>query len=80
MRTDIQGAVPEAPGLQGGSRHREFFGGLPLGKALSSQRPILFKEVGAFESILAWLAIMVVVWHVLDDGSHSDLLCQSLAC
>ena len=71
--------MPHTPGLQGGSGHLEFFGGLTLGDALSAQLPVLLKEVRAFESIPAWLATMVDLWHVLDDGSHSDLLCQSLA-
>src|SRR5439155_632246 len=59
--------------------HREFLGGLTLGDALSAQCSVLFKEVRTFESLPAWLATLVAVWHVLDDGSHSDLLCQSLA-
>src|SRR5262252_6443363 len=80
MRTDIEGVVPQAPGLQRGARHLEFFGGLTLGDTLSSQLPVLLKEVGAFESIPAWLATLVDLWHVLDDGSHHDLLCQSFAC
>jgi hypothetical protein len=45
-----------------------------------AQRPVLLQEVCAFESIPAWLSTMVDVWHVLDDGSHHDLLCQSFAC
>ena len=71
--------MPYTPGLQGGSRHREFLGSLTLGDALSSQLSVLLKEVRTFESIPAGLATMVDLWHVLDDGSHSDLLCQSLA-
>src|SRR5215216_4885974 len=66
--------------LEGSSRHPEFLGGLPLGNALISQRPILFKEVCACESIPAWLGTMVDLGHILEEGSHSDLLCQSLAC
>jgi hypothetical protein len=72
--TTIEGVVPEAPGLQGGSGHLEFFGSLTLGDALSAQPPVLLKEVCAFESIPAWLATMVALWHVLDDGFHNDLL------
>ena len=71
--------MPYAPGLQGGSGNLELFGGLTLGDALSSQLPILLKEVRTFESIPAWLALRVALLRVLDDGSHSDLLCQSLA-
>src|SRR4030095_14054705 len=59
MRTDIEGVVPQAPGLQRGARHLEFFGGLTLGETLSSQLPVLLKEVGAFEAIPAWLATLV---------------------
>ena len=52
---------------------------LTLGQALGSQLTILRKEVRTFESIPAWLAVIVALLRVLDDGSHSDLLCQSLA-
>ena len=79
MRTDIEAVVPEAPGLQGCAGHLELFGRLTLGEPLSAQRSILFKEVGTFVSIPAWLANRVDVWHVLNDGSHSDLLGSSLA-
>jgi hypothetical protein len=44
---------------------------LTLGDALSAQLPVLLKEVRTFASIPAWLATMVDVWQVLDDGSHS---------
>jgi hypothetical protein len=71
--------MPEAPGLEGGSRPLELFGGLTLGKAPSLSIPGLFREVRTFESIPAWLALRVALFYVLDDGSHRDLLCQSLA-
>jgi hypothetical protein len=80
MGADIERIVPDAPGLQGGSGPLECFGSLTLGEALMSQRPGLLPEVCAFESIPAWLATMVDVWHVLEDGSHHDLLCESSAC
>ena len=79
MGTNIEGVVPHAPGLEGGARHLELFGGLTLGNTLRSQLPVLFKEVRTFESISAWLALRVALLLVLDDGSHSDLLGQSLA-
>jgi hypothetical protein len=79
MRTAIEGVVPEAPGLQGRSRNLELFGGLTFGEALDSQLPVRLKEVRAFEAIPAWLALRVALLLVLDDGSHSDLLWQSLA-
>jgi hypothetical protein len=79
VRTHIEGVVPEAPGLQGGSRHLELFRSVTLGDALNTQLLVLLKEVCTFESIPAWLALRVDLWHVLDDGSHSDLLDQSLA-
>jgi len=79
MSTDIEAVVPYAPGLQGCSGDLELFGRLTLGEPLRSQLSVLCKEVRTFESIPAWLANMVDVWHGLDDGSHSDLLCQSLA-
>ena len=75
--TDIEAVVPEPPGLQGGSRHAQFFGDLTLGEPLGSQLPVRLKEVCAFETIPAGLASRVDWWHVLDDGSHCDLLCQS---
>jgi hypothetical protein len=53
---------------------------LTLGDALSSKLSVLLEEVGAFASIPVWLATRVEVWHVLDDGSHGDLLASSLAC
>jgi hypothetical protein len=73
--TDIEGVVPYTPGLQSGSRHLELLGSLTLGEALSSQLPVLFKEVCAFESIPMGLAFRVALLLVLDYGSHSDLLC-----
>jgi hypothetical protein len=66
MGADIERIVPDAPGLQGGSRNLKFFGSLTLGEALMSQRPVLLQEVCAFESIPAWLSTMVDLWHVLD--------------
>src|SRR4029434_7738324 len=79
MRTDIEGVVPYAPGLQRRSRNLELCGGLTFGDALGSQLPVLLKEVRAFEAIPAWLALRVALLLVLDSGSHSDLLWQSLA-
>ena len=61
MGTDIEAVVPYAPGLKGGSGNLELFGGLTLGDALGSQLPVLLKEVRTFESIPAWLAVMVAL-------------------
>src|SRR5262249_19790829 len=72
--TAIEAIVPHAPGLQGGSGYLAFFGSLTLRDALSAQLPVLLKEVCAFESIPAWLATMGAWWHIVADGSHSDLL------
>ncbi len=77
--TDIEAVVPYAPGLQGGSGNLELCGRLTLGDARSSQLSVLRKKVRTFEAIPAWLAVMVALLRVLDYGSHSDLLCQSLA-
>jgi hypothetical protein len=77
--THSERIVPDAPCLQGGARYFEFLGGLTLGDAPSAQLSVLFKEVCTFEAIPAWLTTLVDVRHVLDDGSHSDLLCQALA-
>src|SRR5207245_4760021 len=77
--TNVESVVPDAPCLQGGSRHFEFLGGLTLGDALSSQLTILLEEVRTFESIPMWLAGIVAFVCSLDYGSHNDLLCQSFA-
>ncbi len=77
--TDIQGVMPCTPGLQGGSGNLKLLSNLTLGHALGSQRTILLEEVRTFESIPAWLAVIVALWRILDSGSHSDLLGQSLA-
>jgi len=77
--TAIEGIIPNAPRVEGRSRSLEFLGSLPLGDALSVELPVLFKEVRAFESIPAWLALRVALLRVLDDASHRDLLGQSLA-
>jgi hypothetical protein len=69
---------PVKPHLQSRSRYVELFGGLALGDALSAQLSVLFKEVCPFKSIPAWLTVRLVLF-VLDEGSHSDLLGQSLA-
>jgi hypothetical protein len=77
--TAIEAIVPQAPGLPGGAGHLEFLRSLTLGEARRAQLPVLLKEGCAFASIPAWRAIMVAVWPILDDGSHRDLLGQSLA-
>ena len=79
MVADIERIVPDTPGLQGSSGNLELLGSLTLGETLSSQLPVLLKEVRTFESSPAWLAPMVDLGPVLDDGSHRDLLCPSLA-
>ena len=79
MGTDIEAVMPCAPGLKSGSGNLELLSGLTLGDALGLQLTILLKEVRTFESIPAWLAVIVALVRVLDDGSHSDLLGQSLA-
>ena len=66
--------MPYAPGLQGGSGNLKLLSSLTLGDALGSQLTILLEEVRTFESIPAWLAVIVALLRVLDDGSHSDLL------
>jgi len=77
--TESEGSGPDAPGVQGRARPLELCGGLSLGDALGSQRPVLRQEVRTCESIPVWLALRVAVWLVLDDGAHRDLLCPSLA-
>jgi len=79
MRTDSEAVVPPTPGWKSRSGNLEFFGGLTLGEALRAQLSVLRKEVRPFEAIPAWLATLVDVWPVLDDGSHRNLLCSSLA-
>ena len=79
MVTDIERIVPATPGLQGRAGTLEFLGSLTLGETLSSPLPVLLKEGRTFASSPAWLAPMVDLGPVLDDGSHRDLLCPSLA-
>jgi hypothetical protein len=79
MAADIERIVPDTPGLQGSSGNLAFLGGLTLGETLSSHLPVLLKKVRTFEAIPAWLAPMVDWGLSLDDGSHRDLLGQSLA-
>ena len=79
MRTDIEGVVPYAPGLQGGSGHLKLLSRLTLRDPLSLQLKIVLKQVSSLETVPARLALRVALWLVLDDGSHRDLLCQSLA-
>jgi hypothetical protein len=80
MGTNIEGAMPNAPGLKSRSGNVEVLGGLAFGDALGSQLLVLLKEIGAFEAIPARLAARVDLWPVLDYGSHRDLLGSSLAC
>jgi hypothetical protein len=77
--TDIKGVMPWTPGLKGGSGHLKLLSSLTLGHALGSQLTRVLEEVRTFESIPTWPAVIVAVLRVLDDGSHSDLLCPSLA-
>jgi hypothetical protein len=72
--TDIERVMSCTPGLQGGSGNLKLYSSLTLGHALGSQRTILFEEVRTFESIPAWLAVIVTLLRVLDYRSHSDLL------
>ena len=37
------------------------------------------KQVSALETVPAWLVLRVALLRILDDCSHSDLLCPSLA-
>src|SRR4030095_2546849 len=71
MGADIERIVPDAPGLQGSSGNLELLSRLTLGETLNSPLPVLLQEVRTFESIPAWLAPMVDLGPVLDDGSHS---------
>jgi hypothetical protein len=65
--------------LQGGSGNLKLLSRLTLGHALGSQLTIVLEEVRTFEAIPAWLAVIVTLLRVLDDGSHSDLLYPSFA-
>jgi hypothetical protein len=66
MWTNIKVIAPSTPGLQRGSRHVEFFGGLTFRDALSAQLLVLLKEVRTFESIPTGLAFRVAWLWVLD--------------
>jgi len=67
------------PGLQSGAGNLKLLSSLTLGPTLGSQLTRVLEEVRTVESIPAWLAIIVTLLRVLDDGSHSDFLGQSLA-
>ena len=69
--TNIE-SVSHSPGLQSRSGNLEFLGGLPLGVAFGAQLSVLCKELRAFESIPAWLALRAACG-LSGDGSHSDL-------
>jgi hypothetical protein len=71
--------MPTPPGWQRRSGHLELFGRLTFGEALSAPLSVLFKEVGTFKSSPAGLALRGALLRVVDDGSPSDLLGQSLA-
>jgi hypothetical protein len=79
MRTAIKGVVPYAPGLQGGSGNLKRLSRLTLRDPLSLQLKRVLKQVSSLETVPARLALRVALSLVLDDGSHSDLLCQSHA-
>jgi hypothetical protein len=79
MGTDVEAVIPRPPGLKGRSGNLQLLSNLTLGQALGSQLTILREEVRTFESIPAWLAVIVALVRILAYGSHSDLLCQSLA-
>ena len=79
MGTDVEAVMPCAPGLKSGSGNLQLLSNLTLGQALGLQLTIMLEEVRTFESIPAWLAVIVALLRVFDDGSHSDLLGSSLA-
>jgi len=69
--------------LQGSSGNLQLLSRLTLGHALSSQLTIVLEEVRTFEAIPAWLAIMVALMRILDDGSHRYYACpliSSMGC
>jgi hypothetical protein len=53
MVAAIERLVPDTPGLQGSAGDLELLGRLTLRATLSSQLPVLLKEVCTFESIPA---------------------------
>ncbi len=75
----VEAVLIRLSGLQGGSGNLTLFGGLTLGHALSSQLTVLLQEGRTFEPIPACLVIIVALLLGLHYGSHSDLLCSSLA-
>jgi hypothetical protein len=74
LRTDVEGVMPPAPGLQGGTGHLQLLGGLTLGDASRMQRMILRKTVRSFETVPAGLAVSGALLRLFDDSCHSDLL------
>jgi hypothetical protein len=62
--------------VRGTGKH---LGRLPLGETLGVQFAILYKQVRAFETSLALVAIIVATLLLLDYRFHRDLLFQPLA-
>ena len=79
LGTDVAGIVPDAPGLTRASGHLECLSGVTLRDTLGSQLPILGQEGRTGASLPTGLALRVALLRVGDDGSHSALLCASLA-
>lgn len=73
MGTYIEGVVPYAPGLQGGSGNLKLFGCLTLGDALSVQLAIVFKLIGSLETVPALVTVESVVLRKIDDRAQRYL-------
>jgi hypothetical protein len=67
------------PRLQCSAGHGKHLGRLPLGETLGVQFSILYKQVRAFETSPALVAIIVATLLLLDDRFHRDLLFQPVA-
>jgi hypothetical protein len=75
----VEALLVGPPCLQRAAGNRKCLGRLTQGEPLGLQIAILIEDLSALGAIPAWVKISVASLLELDDGSHSDLLCQSLA-
>jgi hypothetical protein len=60
VRTDVEGTLLPAPGLQGGARHLKLLGRLTLGDPLGLQLDILLKPIGLLDPVPAQVTVDIV--------------------
>jgi hypothetical protein len=73
LRTDVEGGVPLAPGLQRGSRNIKPLGGLSLRDALRLSRKVLSKHVGPLVAFPAQVTTEMVAVLQIHSSAHRGL-------